>query len=50
MLMKDDLIFLRVIVLYLKRIVIFLLGDELQCDEQRQIKEQYSACNNVIRF
>jgi hypothetical protein len=48
--MKDDLIFLRVIGPYLKRIVVFFLDDELQCDEQCQIKEQYSSYINVIRF
>lgn len=50
MLMKDDLIFLRVIGPYLKRIVVFFLNDELWCDEQCHIKEQYSANINVIRF
>ena len=50
MLMKDDLIFVRVIGPNLKRIVIFFLHDELRYDEQCQIKQQYIEYINVIRI
>lgn len=50
MLVKDDLIFLRVIGSYIKKIVVFFLDDELQCDEQCQTKEQYLAYINATRI